>query len=148
MAAGYARLVKAEQGNPLTWEEFLTELHIEGDTSAAQKLYCTLRRLMKNCVLSAYDLYQYAKYGWCIRCPEAVIAHQIGPKHWAVNNCSETMNEAQAKLLINSEFYFEASRIELLGTPYYDATDWNFICFRCGPYDWVMRNGDLYQIYQ
>lgn len=32
--------------------------------------------------------------------------------------------------------------------PYYDATDWNFICFRCGPYDWLMQDGELHQIYQ
>ena len=37
---------------------------------------------------------------------------------------------------------------DLLGSPYYDATDWNFIPFHCGAYDWLMQNGELYQIYQ
>lgn len=146
--AGYGRMVKSEQGEPLTWDEFWAELRMEGDTSAAQELYKTLQRHMKNGALSAYKLYEYARHRWCIRCPEAVVAYQTGPKHWAVNNCSETISEERAKLLINSEWGFEASRIKLLGTPYYDATDWNFICFRCGSCDWVMQDGELYQIYQ
>ena len=31
---------------------------------------------------------------------------------------------------------------------YYDATAWNFIRFRCGPSSWLMKDGDLYQIYE
>ena len=125
--AGYARMVKAEQGKPLTWEEFWAELRMEGDTSAAQKLYRTLCEHMENGALSAYQLYEYAHHRWCI---------------------SETISEDRARLLLNSEWGFEASRIKLLGIPYYDATDWNFICFRCGPYDWIMQDGELHQIYQ
>lgn len=148
LAAGYARMVKAEQGEPLTWEEFWAELRLEGDPSAAQELYRTLRRHMENGALSAYQLYGYAKHRWCVKCPEAVIACQIGPKRWAVNTCGEAISEDQARQRLNTEWGFEVSRIKLLGTPYYDATDWNFICFRCGPYDWLMRDGELYQIYQ
>ena len=148
LAAGYARLVKAEQKIPLTWEEFWAELRMEDDPSTAQKLYQILRRHMESGALTAYDLYQYARFRWCVRCPEAVIAYQTGPKRWAVNNCGETISKEQAILRLNSEWGFEASRIKLLGTPYYDATDWNFIPFRCGRYDWIMQNGDLHQIYQ
>ena len=146
--AGYARMVKAEQGKPLTWEEFWAELRMEGDTSAAQKLYRTLCEHMENGALSAYQLYEYAHHRWCIRCPEAVVAYQTGPKRWAVNTCGETISEDRARLLLNSEWGFEASRIQLQGTPYYDATDWNFIRFRCGALDWLMKDGELYQIYQ
>lgn len=146
--AGYARMVKAEQGDPLTWEEFWAELRIKDDASTAQKLYQTLRQHMENGALSAYQLYGYARFRWCIRHPEAVVACQIGPKRWAVNSCSETISEDQAIQQLNSWYGFEANRIKLLGTPYYDATDWNFIRFRCGPYDWVMQDGDLHQIYQ
>ena len=148
LAAGYARMVKAEQGSPLTWEEFWAELRMDGDSTAAQKLYQTLRRYMESGALSACQLYGYARHKWCIRHPEAVIAYQTGPKSWVVNTCSEEIPEDRALLLVNSEFGFEASRIKLLGTPYYDAADWNFICFRCGPYDWLMQDGDLHQIYQ
>ena len=146
--AGYGRMVKSEQGEPLTWEEFWTELRMEGDTSAAQELYRVLRRHLENGALTAYDLYGYARHRWCIRCPEAVVAYQIGPKRWAVNTCGETISEERAIQRLNSEYGFEASRIKLLGTPYYDATDWNFICFHCGPYDWLMQDGELRQIYQ
>lgn len=65
-----------------------------------------------------------------------------------MNTCGEAISEDQARQRLNSKWGFEVSRIKLLGTSYYDATDWNFICFRCGPYDWLMRDGDLYQIYQ
>ena len=149
LAAGYARMVKAEQGSPLIWEEFWAELRMDdNDPAAAQKLYQTLRRHMENGALSAYDLYKYARFRWCVRHPEAVVAYQIGPKRWAVNTCGEKISEEQARQRLNSEWGFEASRIKLLGTPYYDATDWNFIRFRCGPYDWLMWNGELHKIYQ
>lgn len=146
--AGYRRMTKSQSGTPLTLKEFLAELRMEDAPSTTQQLYHTLLGLVKTGALSPYDVYHYARYHWCIRCPEAVIAYEIGPKRWAVNNCAETITEDRAKLLLNADFGFEASRIKLLGTPYYDASDWNFICFRCGPYDWLMRNGDLHQIYQ
>ncbi len=148
LTAGYARLVKAEQKIPLTWEEFWAELRMDGDPSAAQKLYQVLRQHMESGALTAYDLYQYARFRWCVRCPEAVIAYQTGPKRWAVNNCGEAISEEEAIQRLNSEWGFETRQIKLLSTPYYDATDWNFIPFHCGPYDWLMQDGELHQIYQ
>ena len=145
---GYARMVKAEQGTPLAWAEFFSELGIENETPAAQALYHTLLGLVEKGALSAYGLYLYAKFRWCVKHPEAVIACQIGPKRWAVNACPEIIGTERAVLLINSSFGFEASRIKLLDAPYYNATDWNFVHFRCGDYDWVMQNGELHQIYQ
>lgn len=146
--AGYGRMVKSMEGTPLTLEEFLAELQAEGDTLSQQQLYGALLEHMKKGALSAQDIYLYAKYRWCVKAPEAVIAYKIGKKQWAVNTCSEKITEDQAKVLINTNFGFEVSRIKLLDVPYYDATDWNFISFRCGPYDWLMWNGDLYKIYQ
>ena len=146
--AGYERQKKSSLGAPLTWDEFWAELRMKDAPSAAQELYQVLCRHMENGALTAYDLYQYARFRWCVRSPEAVIAYQTGPKRWAVNNCGEAISEERAILRLNSEWGFEASRIKLLGAPYYDATDWNFICFHCGSYDWLMRDGDLYQIYQ
>lgn len=98
--------------------------------------------------MTVFDLYQYARFRWCRNHPEAVAAYRAGPHSWVVNTCDTEFQEECAKLLINSEWGFEASRIKILGTPYYESTDWNFICFRCGPYDWLMRNGELYQLYQ
>lgn len=148
LTAGYARQVKAEQGAPLSLEEFLAERGATGDNVLARQLYHKLFSLVEKRALTALELYRFARFGWCRNRPEAVIAYQTGPKSWAVNTCGEEIPEDRALLLINSEYGFEISRIKLLGTPYYDATDWNFICFRCGPYDWLMRNGDLHQIYQ
>ena len=98
--------------------------------------------------MTVFDLYQYARFRWCRNHPEAVAAYRAGPHSWVVNTCDTEFQEECAKLLINSEWGFDASRIKILGTPYYESTDWNFICFRYGPYDWLMRNGELYQVYQ
>lgn len=148
LLAGYARLTKAKQGIPLSPDECLQELQADEHTYTARQLYSVLLGYVKESALSAYDLYQYARFRWCVNHPEAVIACQTGPKRWEVNTCGRSISEERAKLLVNSEWGFEASRIKLLGTPYYDATDWNFIRFRCGPYDWLMRDGELHQIYQ
>lgn len=146
--AGFERREKSASGALLTFEEFLLELRMEGSTSGAEQLYHVVCGLVKKGALSAYDLYQYARFRWCLKHPEAIAACEIGPKRWAVNTCDETVTEEWATLRLNSEFGFEASRIKLLGTPYYDATDWNFIRFRCGSYDWLMWNGELHKIYQ
>lgn len=146
--AGYTRLTKSKQGSLLTLDEFLQELQADAHIDTAQQLYSVLLGYVKKSALSAYGLYQYARFCWCIKHPEAVIACQTGPKRWEVNNCGESISEEQAILLLNSEWGFEAGRIKLLGTPYYEATDWNFICFRCGPCDWLMRDGELHRIYQ
>lgn len=148
LTAGYARRVKAEQGTPLSLEEFMAERGATGDNVLVKQLYHKLLPLVEKQALTALELYQFAKFGWCRNHPEAVTAYQTGPKSWAVNTCDEEIPEDRALLLINSEYGFEASRIKLLGTPYYDATDWNFICFHCGACDWIMRNGELCQIYQ
>lgn len=146
--AGYERLKKSTLGSLLSEEEFLEELSPADNAAAAKRLYHTLRSLAEQGILKPLELYQYAKYKWCRNRPEAVVACQIGPKRWMVNNCGETISKECAILLLNSEWGFEASRIELLDTPYYDSTDWNFIRFRCGPYDWLMKDGELCQIYQ
>ena len=129
-------------------EEFLEEMSPVDNDTVTKQLYHRLRSLAEEGILTPLTLYQYAKYKWCRNRPEAVIAYQTGPKSWAVNNCGETISEDRAKLILNSEWGIEASRIELLCTPYYDATDWNYISFRCGSCDWIMQDGELYQIFQ
>ncbi len=146
--AGYGRLKKSSHGSLLTEDEFLEEIFPVEDIKAARRLYHILRSLAESGALTSLSLYQYARFKWCISRPEAIVACQTGPKRWEVNNCAEAITEDRAKVLLNSEFGFEVSRLELLGTPYYGATDWNFIRFRCGRYDWLMRDSELYKIYQ
>lgn len=147
MYAGYDRMKRSTNGTLLTFEEFWAELENTGDERTLRQLYDTLCKYVQMVILSPYGVYQYARFRWCLKHPEAAIACQTGPKQWKISTCDEVISEDRALLLINSEFGFEASRIRLLGTPYYDATDWNFIRFRCGPYDWLMQDGELYQIY-
>ena len=42
---------------------------------------------------------------------------------------------------------FEVCRVQLIGTPYYDASDSNFIRFDCGGYGWLAKDGELYKLY-
>lgn len=143
----YARKTKSTQGIILTEDEFLSELQVE-DVTEGRRLYAALHPLVEKGAIKAFDLYQYARFKWCLHHPEAVIACEIGPKRWAVNNCGEEVTEGRAKQLLNEEWGFEVSQIMILGTPYYDATDWNFIRFRCKGVEWVMCNDSLYQVYQ
>jgi len=147
LQSAFARKVKSTQGTILTEDEFLAELQVE-DVTEAHQLYAKLYPLVEEGTIKAFDLYQYAHFRWCLHHPEAVIACEIGSKRWAVNNCGEEISEERAKLLLNKEWGFEISGIEILGTPYYDATDWNFIRFRCRSVEWVMCNDSLHQVYQ
>lgn len=54
--------------------------------------------------------------------------------------------EAIAK--VNLEWGFEADRIKIIGTPYYDATDWQFIRFNCAGCQWLWAQDALYPVYQ
>ncbi len=85
--------------------------------------------------------------------PEAIIAYQIDPywetpihRKWAVNNCSEEITEEAARVKVCEKFGFEASRVKIIGTPYYDATDWNFIRFDCAGWAWLMVDGAIRQV--
>ena len=126
--AAYARMKKASAGEVLTEEEFLLELEPGNASDLGKQLYNRLCELVEQGALKAGDLYQYARFKWCFRHPEAVIACEVGRNRWVVNNCGEA--------------------IDIIGTPYYDATDWHFIQFRCKGVEWVMCNDSLYQIYQ
>lgn len=74
------------------------------------------------------------------------------------------ITENEAKAIINRNFGFEFSRIEIVTTastyyaenhriykdqtftrkPQYEATDWNYIRFNCAGWKWEMIDGDLY----
>jgi hypothetical protein len=74
------------------------------------------------------------------------------------------LNDDEAKMLINREFGFEASRIKIIRKvatyrvegaylkvdqeyergPVYAATDWNYVRFDVGNWQYEMENGDLH----
>lgn len=64
-----------------------------------------------------------------------------------MNNCAEEITEEAARIAVCEEWGFEASRVRIIGTPYYDATDWQFIRFDCACMAWLWCNGNLHQVY-
>ncbi len=77
---------------------------------------------------------------------------------------SAEINEVEAKAYINREFGFEFGRIKIITEvktyfvkdhriypdktyirkPQYESTDWNYIRFNCGNWQWEMIDGQLY----
>lgn len=148
LKAGYDRAWKAQHGITLTEEEFAAEVMSRGKLVDASGLYEAVMEHVNAGRLTAGDVMQYAHYRWCVNRPEAVIAYHVGREKWAVNNCSEEITEEAARIEVCEEFGFEASRVKIIGTPYYDATDWNFIRFNCSGRAWLMKNGEIYRVYE
>lgn len=146
LKAGYDRLWKSRHGILLSEEEFLTEAEPK-DAGAAADVYRVLVALVDKKAVTASDVYQYAHFKWCLRDPVAIVAYQESREKWIVNNCAETITEEAARVKICEEFGFEASRVKIIGTPYYDATDWNFIRFDCAGWHWLMNNGGICKVY-
>lgn len=146
LQAGYDRQQKADQDVLITLEEFLTEAgRVQGDPAA--DTYEVLAALVGEGKLRPRKVFGYAHYRWCLDKPEAVIAYQTGRDEWAVNNCGEEVTEEAARILVCEEWGFEASRVQIIETPYYDATDWQFIRFDCAHVPWLWQNGSLFQVY-
>lgn len=146
LKAGYDRLWKTRRGILLSEEEFLTEAEPK-DKGAAADVYSVLVALVDKKAITASDVYQYARYKWCLRDPLAIVAYQESREKWIVNNCAEAITEEAARVKVREEFGFEASRVKIIGTPYYDATDWNFIRFDCAGWHWLMNNGGICKVY-
>lgn len=160
LKAGYDRVWKANHGIMLTAEEFAAEcrpLFVPETeyrpTEAAAEVYDVLSTLVREEKLTPGDVFGYAAHKWCLKNPEAIVAYQVDPykespihRKWAVNNCSEEITEEAARVKVCEEFGFEASRVKIIGTPYYDATDWNFIRFNCAGWAWLMVNGSIRQV--
>lgn len=146
LKAGYDRLWKTRRGILLSEEEFLTEAEPK-DKGAAADVYSVLVALVDKKAITASDVYQYARYKWCLRDPLAIVAYQESREKWIVNNCAEAITEEAARVKVCEEFGFEASRVKIIGTPYYDATDWNFIRFDCAGWHWLMNNGGICKVY-
>jgi hypothetical protein len=105
-----------------------------------------LVKLVEANKLRPAEVYSYAHYRWCLKDSSAIIAYQTGPNRHEVNNCGTNITHAEAKIAINDEWGFEASRIKIIGTPYYDATDYHFIRFNCARMCWLWKNGNLYEV--
>ena len=148
LKAAYDRRWRAEHDILLTAEEFKLETRTEPESDVGPT-YEKLLQLLELGALKERDIYNYAHFCWCLSSPEAIIALQIGPKNkWAVNNCGTKLSAELAIDKINDEWRFERAYIEIVGTAYYDATDWNFIRFNVDGVSWLMHNGGLYQVYE
>lgn len=147
LAAAYSRSAKAAKGILLSKEEFITEAE-RIRPGRAEELYDVLTDLAEQGAVTPLQVYDFARFNWCMDAPEAVVVNQTGPKSWAVNTCACEYTVEKAILKINAEWGFEASRIEILGTPYYGSTDWNYIRFDCAGMAWVMCNGDIDAVFQ
>ena len=150
LKAGYDRSWKASHGILVTAEEFDAEIksRVKWDkTLDTSKLYETLVRLVQEKKLTPGEVFGYAVYTWCLRKPEAVVAYEVDRGKWAVNSCGTEISEERARVEVCEEWGFEASRVKIIGTPYYDATDWQFIRFDCAHMTWLWKDGNLYQVY-
>ncbi len=150
LKAGYDRSWKASHGIMVTAEEFDAEIksRVKWDkTLDTSKLYETLVRLVQEKKLTPGEVFGYAVYTWCLRKPEAVVAYEVDRGKWAVNSCGTEISEERARVEVCEEWGFEASRVKIIGTPYYDATDWQFIRFDCAHMTWLWKDGNLYQVY-
>lgn len=72
----------------------------------------------------------------------------IGHRHTAkkLEHLTGIISEDKAKEIINKEFCFEIDKIQVCGTPYFEAYDFNHIAFIINGYPRVYSNGDLYDI--
>ena len=78
----------------------------------------------------------------------AIIAYEREKDVWEVNNCDARILAGEAKELIHNEWGFEPSRIKIIGTPYYEATDWQFIRFDCSHMSWLWTDETIYKVFE
>lgn len=156
LEAAFERRWKAQHSILLTAEEFEAEAgNGRRPPKKLREVYDVLTAHIQAEHLEKSALLDYAHFGWCLKSPEAIIAYQtdVGKgtpisRKWAVNNCSAVISEESARLCICEEFGFEASRVRIRGTAFYDASDWNFIRFDCRAWSWLMHNGEIKQVLQ
>lgn len=148
--AGYERHWKAARDILVTSDEFITEAGQKPHDPSSDRLlkvYDVLEELVKSKKLRPGELFAYAHYHWCLNKPEAIIAYQTGRDKWAVNNCDTEITKEKAQLKVFEEWGFDPGRIVIVGTPYYDATDYQFIRFDCRGIHWLWKDGELLRIY-
>ena len=146
LRAAYDRAWRASHNILITLEDFLAEAE-KKPTDPAVDTYEVLVGLVEEKKLQPRDVMQYAHFRWCLNKPEAVVAYQTDPDKWTVNSCETEIAEEQARVKVCEEWGFEASRVRIIGLPYYDATDWQFIRFNCGHMSWLWHSGNLSQVH-
>lgn len=143
---GYRRHWKAAQNILITMEEFLAEAEKKPSDTAADA-YKVLVKLVETKKLRPREVFSYARHHWCLNRPDAIVAYQTGRNDWSVNNCDTEITEDAALVKICEEWGFETEQIRVIGVPYYNATDYQFIRFNCPHMCWLWRNGELLQVY-
>lgn len=146
LKAAYLRLEKSHAGILLAQDEFLLEAE-RPDNEKTKAVYQTLAALCKAGKITPADVYQFARFKWCITAPQSIVAYQADRNTWLVNNCDTAISVEKAAQAVHDEFGFDEKLIGIIGTPYYDATDWNFIRFNCRAWSWLMKNGEIYSVY-
>lgn len=156
LKAGYDRYWKAEHNILITADEFIAEAELgvapfsEELREATKEAYEILAEFARKGILVGIDVYEYARNRWCLDRPEAIEVYQIDSDglHYVFNSCSERISQEEAIVRINNEWGFEASRIKILGVPYYSSTDWQFIRFDCCGMSWLWAEESLYKVYE
>lgn len=147
LEAAYDRKYHSDHGVLLTLDEFIAESGKNYDAETLKIVYAKLKGFYELNRLTPRELYNFARFKWCLRHPEAIIACQVDKQRWFVNNCDTAISIPEALIRIDSMFGFEASGIEMIGTPYYDATDYQFIRFRIREIAWLYCNDDLFRVW-
>jgi len=146
LEAAYDRKYHADHGVLLTLDEFTAEAGEFYDAEVLKAVYDKLKEFYELHRLTARELYNFARFKWCLKHPEAIISCQVDKQRWFVNNCDTAISIPEAQMRINDMFGFEASGIEIIGTPYYDATDYQFIRFQVREMMWLYCNDDLFRV--
>lgn len=143
----YIRFQKYEANQLLTQNEFILEAGDHYDAQILQAVYASLKKLVQEGKMAAGEIYRYAAYKWCLKSPEAILAYSSAQlNQWFVNNCDTAISAEEAIVQVNREWGFEAGRIKIIGVPYYDSTDYQFIRFDCGNTAWLWMDGQLYDV--
>jgi hypothetical protein len=131
----------------MLYGEFLigTDNEGKGHLESLQHAYEVINALYMNDKLKTkedcYECYRRNKndFSW-------IDELDIGRGQKAENTCKRIISEEEAKNIINEQFAFERDKIEICGTAYYEATDWNFIRFMVKGYSRVYWNDGLYDV--
>ena len=146
LEAAYDRKYHADHDVLLTLDEFMAESGKNYDVEVLKAVYDKLKEFYELHRLTARELYNFARFKWCLKHPEAIISCQVDKQRWFVNNCDTEISIPEARIRINDMFGFEASGIKITGTPYYAATDYQFIRFWVRDIAWLYCNDDLFRV--
>jgi len=145
--AAYDHLWKCSHDILITKDEFMLEAG-EKSKDTAGAVYDVFAEFASQNKLSASAVYIYAHFRWCLNDASLIVAYRLERNKWLLNSCSAEVSIDEAKACVNKEWGFETGRIEIIGTPCYDATNYQFIRFDCGHMRWLWNGGYLYQVYE